>query len=192
MDSMIKRILKLIKNANFVFKSYVSSFIVASATTHCGTRFSHKFHYFLKILIIKISLQNVNFVRNLKKQIFGFFSLIGTYIYFSFSAFANSDDLPFENDYSLPAFYQTKWSSWILKLESPYYFILVIIKQIVIYTWIISIIAIMIGWIMFLTSMWKEEQFKKAKNVIIYSIVWVVVSISSYALVDIINNLSLK
>lgn len=104
---------------------------------------------------------------------------------------ANVDDLnsSFQNDAWLPTFNVWKW---FIKTESPYYFALVITKQIIMYTGIIAVIAVMIWWITYLVSLWNDEKIKKAKNIIIYSIVWVLVSILSYTFVDIINSLTLN
>jgi hypothetical protein len=45
---------------------------------------------------------------------------------------------------------------------------------------------------MYLTSMGEEAKTKKAKNVLIYSIIGVVLSVSAYAIVDIIDRFTLK
>lgn len=103
--------------------------------------------------------------------------------------FANTSTLDFKNEFWLPGFYE--WDG-IIKKENPIKFLFVIIKEVTKYVAILAIIATMIGWLMFLFSAWSDEKVKKAKNVIIYSIIWVLVSIASYTLVDIINNLTLN
>jgi len=60
------------------------------------------------------------------------------------------------------------------------------------YVAIIAVISLMISWIMYLVSGWEEEKVKKAKNWIIWSLVWVLISISAYWLVGIINNLTIS
>lgn len=103
--------------------------------------------------------------------------------------FANTSTLDFKNEFWLPGFYEW-WG--IIKKENPVKFLFVIIKEVTKYVAILAIIATMIWWLMFLFSAWSDEKVKKAKNVIIYSIIWVVVSIASFTLVDIINNLTLN
>ena len=103
--------------------------------------------------------------------------------------FANTSTLDFKNEFWLPGFYE--WDG-IIKKENAVNFLFVIIREVTKYVAILAIIATMIGWLMFLFSAWSDEKVKKAKNVIIYSIIWVLVSIASYTLVDIINNLTLN
>lgn len=103
--------------------------------------------------------------------------------------FANTSTLDFKNEFWLPSFYE--WDGFIKK-ENPVNFLFVIIREVTKYVAILAIIATMIGWLMFLFSAWSDEKVKKAKNVIIYSIIWVLVSIASYTLVDIVNNLTLN
>ena len=56
------------------------------------------------------------------------------------------------------------------------------------YTAVIAVIAVMIWWILYLLSSGDEEKTKKAKNVIIWSLVGVFVSLSAYGIIEIINN----
>ncbi|MDD2487318.1 MAG: hypothetical protein PHS92_03040 [Candidatus Gracilibacteria bacterium] len=102
---------------------------------------------------------------------------------------ANVDDIDFKNDAGLPSFNS---GSGFIKYETPYYFVIVIIKELIKYVGIFAIIAMMIGGIMYISSLGVEDKIKKAKNIVIYSIVGVLVSILSYALVDIVNNLTLN
>jgi len=59
------------------------------------------------------------------------------------------------------------------------------------YVAIIAVISLMLSWIMYLISGWEEEKVKKAKSWIIWSLAWVLISISAYWLIEIINNLTL-
>jgi len=63
----------------------------------------------------------------------------------------------------------------------------------VIETWIqyvavLAVLAIMFGWVMYLVSSGDEEKTKKAKNIIIWALVGVIISMSAYGLISIINN----
>lgn len=59
------------------------------------------------------------------------------------------------------------------------------------YVAVIAVISIIISWIMYLISMWDEEKAKKAKNWIIWSLVWVFVSISAWWIINMINNIEI-
>lgn len=55
------------------------------------------------------------------------------------------------------------------------------------YVAVIAVIAIMLGWIMYLTSSWEEEKTKRAKNVIIWALVWVIVSVSAWSVINLLS-----
>ena len=60
------------------------------------------------------------------------------------------------------------------------------------YVAIIAVIALMLSWIMYLISGWEEEKVKKAKNWIIWSLIWVLLSISAMWIIELINKLHLN
>ncbi|MBP8016490.1 hypothetical protein KAZ01_00635 [Candidatus Gracilibacteria bacterium] len=70
-------------------------------------------------------------------------------------------------------------------------FLTTIIAEVIKYTGVLAIIALTIGGLMYITSYGAEAQTKKAKDIIIYSIIGVILSISAYTLVSIINNFTL-
>ena len=63
-----------------------------------------------------------------------------------------------------------------------------IIETMLQYVSVVAVIALMLSWVLYLFSAWEEEKTKKAKSWIIWSLVWVIVSMSSWFLVNIINN----
>lgn len=67
-------------------------------------------------------------------------------------------------------------------------FIVNIISTALQYVTVVAVITVMISGIMYLLSGWEEEKVKNAKNWIIWSWVGVIVSMSSWFLVSIINN----
>ena len=67
-----------------------------------------------------------------------------------------------------------------------------IISSMIKYVAIIAVISLMLSWIMYLISNWEEEKVKKAKNWIIWSLVWVLLSISAWWIIWIINNLHIN
>ncbi len=59
------------------------------------------------------------------------------------------------------------------------------------YTAVIAVMAVMISGIYYLISMWEEEKTKKAKKWVIWSMVWVIISVSAWYIIHSINNLHL-
>lgn len=68
-----------------------------------------------------------------------------------------------------------------------YAFIWNLIALLIQYVAVIAVIAIMIGGIMYLISWGEEEKIKKAKSIIIWALVWVLVSIFAWSIINIIN-----
>jgi len=64
-----------------------------------------------------------------------------------------------------------------------------LISNMIKYVAVIAVITVMLSWIMYLISGWEEEKVKKAKNWIIWSLVWVFLSVSAMAIIKIINNI---
>jgi len=63
-----------------------------------------------------------------------------------------------------------------------------IVALLIQYVAVIAVLAVMVGWIMYLISSGDEERIKKAKNVIIWALVWVFISVAAFWIINIINN----
>lgn len=59
------------------------------------------------------------------------------------------------------------------------------------YVAVIAVIAVMIGGIMLLLSSGDEEKTKKAKNVIIWALVGVLVSVLAWGIIGLVNNFTI-
>jgi len=59
------------------------------------------------------------------------------------------------------------------------------------YIAVIAVISLMLGWIMYILSWGEEEKVKKAKSWIIWSIVWVFMSVSAWWIIKFITQLSI-
>lgn len=59
------------------------------------------------------------------------------------------------------------------------------------YIAVIAVISTMLSGIMYLTSVWKEDTTKKAKSWIIWSLVWVLLSVSAWYIINLINTVSI-
>lgn len=60
------------------------------------------------------------------------------------------------------------------------------------YVAVFAVIALMLSGIMYLVSWWDEEKVKKAKSWIIWSLVWVILSVTAWWIISMLNNLSIK
>ena len=67
-----------------------------------------------------------------------------------------------------------------------------IIWELIQFVAVFAVLALIISGIMYLLSWWEEEKTKKAKTWITWSLVWVVVSISAWGLINILNNLTIS
>lgn len=62
------------------------------------------------------------------------------------------------------------------------------VSELIKYVAVFAVLALISSWIMYIFSWWEEEKTKKAKNWIIWSLVWIVLSISAWTIINIINN----
>lgn len=67
-----------------------------------------------------------------------------------------------------------------------------IVSELIKYVAVVAVVALMWAWIMYILSAWEEEKTKKAKKWIIWSLVWVFISISWYFLINAINNANIS
>jgi len=59
------------------------------------------------------------------------------------------------------------------------------------YIAIIAVLALMISWIMYMLAAWEEEKAKKAKKWLIWSLVWVILSVSALWIIKLLNNITI-
>ena len=62
-----------------------------------------------------------------------------------------------------------------------------IVAEFIKYVAVIAVISIMISGVMYLVSWGEEEKVKRAKTWIIWSLVWVFLSVSAWAIINIVN-----
>lgn len=63
-------------------------------------------------------------------------------------------------------------------------------KELVKYTGILAVVALSWGGVSFITSFGDEQKVKKAKNIVMYSLIGVVLSIAAYTIIDIVNSIT--
>jgi len=59
------------------------------------------------------------------------------------------------------------------------------------YVWVVAVIAVMISGIMYILSAGEEEKVKKAKTWVIWSLVWVFMSVFAWWIIQALNNITL-
>jgi len=57
---------------------------------------------------------------------------------------------------------------------------------------VFAVFALIFSWILYLLSAWEEEKANKAKKWIIWSLVWVLLSISSWGIINFLNNVKIN
>ena len=75
--------------------------------------------------------------------------------------------------------------------EAVEWFVSNIIAELIQYVAVIAVISLMISGIMYLVSGGEEEKTNRAKRWIIWSLVWVFLSVSAWSIINIINNISI-
>lgn len=115
--------------------------------------------------------------------------ILGTLAYIGVSA-----DPALPASYWVPTFSDNKTIlGWLVKASTSnsHWIIVKWIAEWIKYVWLLAVISLIIGWFMYITTLWDDSKAKKAKNIIIYSIAWVIVAMAAYSVIDIVNNLKL-
>ncbi len=87
----------------------------------------------------------------------------------------------------LPGWSSKSWWENIVITKVLPNFIATLIK----YVAVVAVISTMLSWIIYLTSAWKEDTVKKAKSWIIYSLAWVLLSVSAWFIINLVNTVSI-
>ncbi len=66
-----------------------------------------------------------------------------------------------------------------------------IVWELIKYVAVVAVISLMIAWVMYMVSGGEEEKTKKAKNWIIWSLVWVLLSISAWWIIKMLNAINI-
>jgi len=130
-----------------------------------------------------------------KKIVFYLFILVSFFSlnYISEATFTEAPEvncywLPWCNDWDVAVPWKpgnvTNKHNWIKFLGN-------FISELIKYVSVIAVIAIMLSWIMYLVSGWEETKVKKAKNWIIWSLVWVFLSVSAWWIINLLNNIQI-
>ena len=82
----------------------------------------------------------------------------------------------------------TFWTKWANHSQA---FISKSIAEGIKYVWLLAVIALTYWWIRYIISLGDDNKIKTAKNIITYSIIWVVASMLAFAVIELVNNVSL-
>ena len=56
---------------------------------------------------------------------------------------------------------------------------------------VFAVFSLIFSWVLYMISSWDEEKTNKAKKWIIWSLVWVFLSISAYGIINLLNNITI-
>lgn len=84
------------------------------------------------------------------------------------------------------------WCSSVVSWKSFFTFLWNLISTWIKYTAVIAVISLMLAWIMYLVSGWEDEKVKKAKKWIIWSLIWVLISTSAWAIINLVNSFKIN
>lgn len=110
------------------------------------------------------------------------FYILLYFLLFIEQAFAIQNNHPFVPKLWLP--WDDRTTTTVIN-KTWWYFIELFIQFVA----VIAVISLMIAWIMYLISGWEEEKVKKAKSWIIWSLIWVFLSIAAWGIINAINNI---
>lgn len=109
--------------------------------------------------------------------IFIFFSIINFVNWNGWPTIGGCEGLPWCDS-------KQNWTAWLK-------FITNIISEFTKFIAVIAVFAVIFCWVMYLLSGWDDEKTKKAKYWIIYSLLWVIISVSAWGIINLINNLKI-
>lgn len=132
----------------------------------------------------------------LKKIIIALLILIPNFLFVTNTYSLNSADINANRDNNMPDINWT-WLPWFDNEARAWEnaslkWIWNLIWELIKYVSVVAVLSVMISWVMYMVSWGEEEKVKKAKSWIIWSLVWVFLSISAWWIINMLNNISLK
>ena len=124
----------------------------------------------------------------MKSKIFFFIILLFLRLNYTFASWPEvvCNWLPWcESDSTWDAVTSLSWNNFFLFLWS-------VISEWIKYVAVLAVLALMVSWFMYLTSGWEDDKVAKAKKAIIWSLVWVLLSTSAWAIINIVNNFKIN
>lgn len=72
--------------------------------------------------------------------------------------------------------------------NSFFWYIWNIISILIQYVAVVSVFVLIFAWIRYILSIWKDDEAVKARKMIVWSLVWVLISNAAWFLVNLVNN----
>lgn len=60
------------------------------------------------------------------------------------------------------------------------------------YVAVLAVISIIVSWFFYIFSWWDEAKTKKAKSMIIWSLLWVIISMSAWGIINLVNKIQIN
>ncbi len=83
-------------------------------------------------------------------------------------------------------------SIWSTQISSSwtwfFWYIWNIISLLIEYVAVISVFVLIFAWIKYILSIWKDDEAVKARKMIVWSLVWVLITNAAWFLVNLVNN----
>lgn len=78
--------------------------------------------------------------------------------------------------------------TWVSKDTSFFWYIWNLISILIQYVAVVSVFVLIFAWIRYILSIWKDDEAVKARKMIVWSLVWVLISNAAWFLVNLVNN----
>ena len=76
---------------------------------------------------------------------------------------------------------ECSWLPWCgTSSKSAFNFIWHIVAELIKYVAVVAVFSLIGAWFMYIFSVWEDEKAKKARKWIMWSLVWVLISVSAY------------
>lgn len=78
----------------------------------------------------------------------------------------------------------TKWWEWMKWIWN-------VIAEWIKYVSVLAVLSLIISWFFYILSWWEDEKTKKAKRMIIWSLIWVIISITAWWIINLVNKINI-
>jgi hypothetical protein len=122
--------------------------------------------------------------KNLMKLFIITLSIISLNLFNSFAIVLSVPESNWQEDF------QVTWPTTIQSNESTLFWIIQVVNKYLRFSlWAVTMWVLIYWWISLITAQWNEEKMKKANKLLLWSLVWILICIFSYAVVRLIVNL---
>lgn len=122
------------------------------------------------------------------KRLFSFFIIFFLFlniIYANSTPSAVCNWLPWCWDFGL-------WNEKRLWSQGDFSFVVNIIRELMKYVSLMAVISVMIAGIMYMVSLWNDDKVEKVKKWLIWSLLWVLLSVSAWSIINLLNKFNIN